>query len=123
MPWLKGNSSQGSKPMTWLFFTLSWMPHCWPQKQQWVLTKRSGSADVSSLSPPEYPRCGPNCAMVESKLSGGRTIFFSFFCLDKLRCACPYVPLSEDHQDSLAARAGPFIMILGSIPQIGRAHV
>ena len=41
MPRLNGNSSHGSKPITWLSRTLSWMPHCWPQKQQWVFTSFS----------------------------------------------------------------------------------
>ena len=54
MPLLNGNSSHGSKPMTWLSLTLSWMPHCWPQKQQWVLTSRSGSTPVSSRCPVWY---------------------------------------------------------------------
>jgi hypothetical protein len=51
MPLLKGNSSHGSKPTTSLSFTLSWMPHCWPQKQQWVFTSLSGSTAASTRGP------------------------------------------------------------------------
>jgi hypothetical protein len=38
LPSLKGKSYQGSKPTTALSATLSLMPHCCPQKQQWVST-------------------------------------------------------------------------------------
>src|SRR5262245_43984409 len=62
MPWLNGKSNHGSNPTTWFPFTLSWMPHCWPQKQQCVLLRRSGSTDVSSRSPDWYARSGPNFA-------------------------------------------------------------
>jgi hypothetical protein len=59
MPRLNGNSSQGSKPITSLSRTFSWMPHCWPQKQQCVLTSRSGSTLVDSRTPVIDDRCGP----------------------------------------------------------------
>src|SRR6266536_6118593 len=70
MPRLKGNSSQGSKPTTWLLRTLSWMPHCWPQKQQWVLTSFSGA---SCCHPPggTYWRCGPYRSASDSSDCGG----------------------------------------------------
>ena len=35
-----------------LSLTLSWMPHCWPQKQQCVLTSRSGSTAGRQARPP-----------------------------------------------------------------------
>src|SRR5262249_47053395 len=70
IPLLKGKSAHGSNPTTVFPFTLSWMPHCWPQKQQWVLTSRSGSADVSSRSPDWYARSGPNFAS-SSGVAGG----------------------------------------------------
>ena len=56
--------------MTSLSFTLSWMPHCWPQKQQCVLTSRSGSAEVDSRSPDMTARCGPNRSIVSLLLAG-----------------------------------------------------
>src|SRR5262245_51986677 len=62
MPLLNGKSSHGSKPMTSLPFTFNWMPHCCPQKQQWVLTSLSGSTEASTRWPPWYARCGPNFA-------------------------------------------------------------
>src|SRR6185312_2023638 len=68
MPRLKGNSSHGSKPMTSLWRTLSWMPHCWPQKQQWVLTSFSGSSLVVPRTLAE--RCGPKARMISSSSTG-----------------------------------------------------
>src|SRR5436190_6734921 len=70
MPRLKGNSSHGSKPITSLSRTFSWTPHCWPQKQQCVLTSRSGSTLVDSRTPLIADRCGPNCSMIFSGLTG-----------------------------------------------------
>ena len=46
------------------------MPHCWPQKQQWVLTSLSGSTLVDSRSPVIADRCGPNCSMIFSSSTG-----------------------------------------------------
>src|SRR4051794_40892660 len=70
MPLLNGKSSHGSKPITSLSFTLSWMPHCCPQKQQCVFTRRSGSTDESTRRPVGYDRSGPNVAS-RSGLRGG----------------------------------------------------
>ena len=64
MPRLNGNSSHGSKPITSLSRTLSWMPHCWPQKQQCVLTRRSGSTLVDSRTPVIADRCGPKRSVI-----------------------------------------------------------
>ena len=47
LPSLNGNSYHGSKPTTALSRTFSLMPHCCPQKQQWVLTTRSTSSPAS----------------------------------------------------------------------------
>src|SRR5262245_53322259 len=72
MPRLNGKSSHGSKPITSLRRTLSWMPHCWPQKQQWVLTRRSGS---SALEPSvRADRCGPNAFVIASSSTGNFAI-------------------------------------------------
>src|SRR6266545_5578515 len=73
MPRLKGNSSHGSNPMTWLSRTLSWMPHCCPQKQQWVLTRRSAGCSDSSSQPPggTWDGWGPYCAASASGDRGG----------------------------------------------------
>src|SRR5262245_31452861 len=70
MPLLKGKSSHGSKPTTSLPLTLSWMPHCCPQKQQCVLTSRSGSTEASTRCPVGYAFSGPNLAS-SSAVSGG----------------------------------------------------
>src|SRR3954471_15502628 len=67
---LNGRSAPGSKPMTTLSFPLSWMPHCWPQKQQCVLTNFSGSDVVERLAPAMRDRCGPNWLMIFSSSTG-----------------------------------------------------
>src|SRR5215831_15134363 len=76
MPRLNGKSSHGSKPITSLSRTLSWMPHCWPQKQQCVCTSRSGSALVDSRAPVARDRCGPNRSMICSSLTGSVAMMF-----------------------------------------------
>src|SRR5262245_43114656 len=59
LPWLNGKSVRGSTPTTRSSFTLRYMPHCWPQKQQWVGTRRSGCTPVSSSEPATYANEGP----------------------------------------------------------------
>src|SRR5262245_8640322 len=59
-PWLNGKSVRGSTPTTRSSFTLRYMPHCWPQKQQCVGTSRSGWTPVSSSTPVTYASVGPN---------------------------------------------------------------
>src|SRR5688500_5434447 len=46
------------------------MPHCWPQKQQWVLTSRSGSMLVDSRAPVIADRCGPKRSMMRTGSTG-----------------------------------------------------
>src|SRR5262249_33939931 len=70
MPRLNGKSSQGSKPITSLSRTFSCTPHCWPQKQQCVFTRRSGSALVDRRMPAITERCGPNRSMIFSGSAG-----------------------------------------------------
>src|SRR5215510_5788878 len=74
MPLLKGKSSHGSKPMTSLSFTFSWMPHCCPQKQQCVLTSRSGSTEESARWPVGYAFNGPNLASSSGVRGGSAAI-------------------------------------------------
>src|SRR5215475_1346567 len=50
--------------MTWLSFTSSLMPHCWPQKQQCVSTILSGTTPGSSRTPVDLERCGPKCRVM-----------------------------------------------------------
>src|SRR4051812_41274825 len=71
MPLLTGKSSQGSKPTTWFCFTLSWMPHWSPQKQQWVLTSLSGSPAAPQPPDGSAAACGPYRSMSASSGSGG----------------------------------------------------
>src|SRR5204863_7207934 len=53
--------------------TLSWMPHCCPQKQQWVLTSLSAGCRDSSRQPPGGTkfRCGPYRSISASTGMGG----------------------------------------------------
>src|SRR5436190_6876819 len=70
MPRLTGKSSQGSKPTTWLSLTLSWMPHCTPQKQQWVFTSLSASPAAPQPPAGVSLRCGPYWAISASSVTG-----------------------------------------------------
>src|SRR4051794_17548364 len=74
LPSLKGNSSQGSKPTTLLSLTLSFTPHCWPQKQQCVLTTRSGSP--MGAQPKGGTSCGwgPYWATIDGMAMGSLAI-------------------------------------------------
>src|SRR6516164_4447786 len=85
MPLLTGKSSHGSKPMTSLSFTFSWMPHCCPQKQQCVLTSRSGSTEESTRWPVGYPFNGPNLAS-NSGVRGGSAAIGSSWVVGLLGC-------------------------------------
>src|SRR5947209_19731093 len=49
--------------MTFSSLTLSWMPHCTPQKQQWVLTSRSGVPRPCQPPGGVSWRWGPYCAI------------------------------------------------------------
>src|SRR4026208_486949 len=46
------------------------MPHCCPQKQQWVLTRRSGSTLVERRTPVIDDRCGPKRSIIRSGPTG-----------------------------------------------------
>ena len=46
------------------------LPHCWPQKQQCVLTRRSGSTLVESRTPVIDERCGPNRPIILNGSTG-----------------------------------------------------
>src|SRR6186713_1076755 len=74
MPRLNGKSSQGSKPMTSLSRTLSWMPHCCPQKQQCVFTRRSGSTLVEARAAVVPDKWGPNRPMIARSSAGSVAI-------------------------------------------------
>src|SRR5581483_9642499 len=73
MPLLKGKSSHGSNPMIMFSRTLSWMPHCWPQKQQCVFTSLSAGCVASFCQPPGGVKLkrGPNCSISASGERGG----------------------------------------------------
>src|SRR6187399_24544 len=105
IPLLKGKSVHGSKPITVFPFTLSWMPHCWPQKQQCVLTRRSGSTDVSSRSPDWYARNGPNFAN-----SSGVSEASIVICADFARLGFPGRVLDEGQHLSAACWANALIV-------------
>src|SRR5689334_22181894 len=110
MPRLKGKSSHGSKPMTSLSLTLSWMPHCCPQKQQCVLTTRSGSTAASMRRPVGYARSGPNFAS-SSGLRGGSAAIG--LCL--LLRGVPQVSLGHGEHLAPAARADALVVAGGVI--------
>src|SRR6516164_2740012 len=115
MPLLKGKSSHGSKPMTSLPFTFSWMPHCCPQKQQCVLTSRSGSTHESARWPVGYALNGPNLASSSGVRAGSAAIGSS------LGRGVPQVPLREGEQLSPAGRTDVLVVarsVLGPVVAI-----
>src|SRR6185295_639839 len=79
MPLLTGKSSQGSNPTTWFSFTLSWMPHCTPQKQQCVLTSLSASAAAPQPPGGVSARCGPYCSINCSTVCGSLAMAHRLF--------------------------------------------
>src|SRR5262249_23740668 len=108
MPLLKGKSSHGSKPMTWLSFTFSWMPHCCPQKQQCVFTSRSGSTEASTRWPVGYDRSGPNRAS-RSGVRGGSAAIRA----PPRPRGGPQAPLSEGEHLSPASGADVLVVATG----------
>src|SRR6185369_3560684 len=58
------------------------MPHCCPQKQQWVFTNFSAGWMDSSCHPPggTYCKCGPNCSFSASADAGGLAICLLLHC-------------------------------------------
>src|SRR5262245_20687126 len=95
MPRLKGKSSQGSNPITALPRTLSWMPHCCPQKQQCVFTSLSGASALVPRVPGE--RCGPKASMIRSSSTGSSAT------LGLLALAGPSPRLRETEEGATAA--------------------
>src|SRR5262245_18943236 len=117
IPRLNGNSSHGSKPITVLSRTFSCTPHCWPQKQQCVLTSRSGSALVDSRRPVAADRCGPKRSMIFSSSTG---IVATVLQTSEFRLLTVHVPqraLGQAEQRAPAARADLLIM-RGAAPPI-----
>src|SRR5262249_43122891 len=117
MPLLKGKSSHGSKPMTSFSFTFSWMPHCCPQKQQCVLTSRSGSTEASTRWPVGYAFNGPNLAS-NSGVRGGSVAISS-----SLERGVPQVPLRKGEQISPAGRTDVLVVaqrVLGPVVAIAQ---
>src|SRR6185436_1893684 len=96
MPRLNGKSSHGSNPMTSLSRTFSWMPHCWPQKQQCVFTRASGGWRAFSSYPPGGAslRCGPHRSMSTSG-DAGRSA----------KGVLPHAELGRGQAPALASRA------------------
>src|SRR6185312_13711074 len=112
MPRLKGKSSQGSKPITSPPRTLSWIPHCWPQKQQWVFTRRSGSSD--DVARRFADRCGPKVWMMSMSLVGRVAMLFLRGRRDRL---APQRALGQSEQGPPAAGAD-LLVVAVSIGQL-----
>src|SRR5262245_39971574 len=115
MPLLKGKSSHGSKPITSLSFTFSCMPHCCPQKQQCVLTSRSGSTEESTRWPVGYAFNGPNLASSSGVRGGSAAIGIS------LEAGVPQVSLREGEKLPPAGRTDVLVVsgrVLGPVVTI-----
>src|SRR5262249_55532714 len=127
LPWLNGKSMRGSTPTTRSSFTFKYMPHCWPQKQQCVGTRRSGCTPVSSSEPVTYARDGPNGsvgvfsgmeispvllaegALTETRvgMSGGSRLPVAALDDDAATLAPPEPPLRQGGEDAPARRPAP----------------
>src|SRR5262249_50494964 len=130
LPWLNGKSVRGSTPTTRSSLTLRYMPHCWPQKQQCVGTRRSGCTPVSSSEPVTYASDGPNgsvCvfsgmeiapvllaerALTETGIgmSGGRRLPVAALDDEAAPLAPPELPLRQGGQGAPARRADPLVV-------------
>src|SRR6266545_6935223 len=78
------------------------MPHCCPQKQQCVLTSRSGSMLVDRRAPDMLDRCGPNCAVIRRSSTGSVAIVCGL--------RTPESALRKAEQPAAAARTHVLIM-------------
>src|SRR5436305_11265691 len=99
--------------MTRLSFTLSWIPHCCPQKQQCVLTSRSGSTYAFHPVAGIRLSVGPNCVTNSGIVIGGLAIYLSLVLREQLggclvRATCHPGPLpvtcagrQDTHPDSV----------------------
>src|SRR5262249_7994152 len=91
------------------------MPHCWPQKQQCVLTSRSGSTEESMRWPVGYTFKGPNLASRSGVRGGSAGIGGS------LEGCVPQVPLRESEQLPPAGRTDVLVVaggVLGPVVTI-----
>src|SRR5262245_5830467 len=124
MPRLNGNSSHGSKPITSLSRTFNCTPHCCPQKQQWVLTRRSGSVLVESRRPSIAERCGPNRSMMCSGSTGRVAMVLAVRRRHSVRqMFAPRPALSETDQRPPAARAYLLIVFGALLHLVGESEL
>src|SRR5262249_17942113 len=92
--------------------TFNWIPHCWPQKQQWVLTSFSGSTLVESRMPVISERCGPNCRVMFRSSTGGVAMGCSIrFRRTLVQSFPPHRPLRQAKQCAAALGADLLIML------------
>src|SRR5690606_31040711 len=90
--------------------TLSCMPHCWPQKQQCVFTRRSGSMPVSRRMPEEKERCGPKASMICSFSRGRVAMGGGGYELGPGRGAAEEFPLSGGQKGAFARGTNELIV-------------
>src|SRR5262245_4397721 len=92
------------------------MPHCCPQKQQCVLTRRSGSTEVESRTPVIDERCGPNRSMMCRSSTGSvairdlRRYLWSSVSFGRVEMLSPERALSQTKQRAPALRANLLIV-------------
>src|SRR6476646_5981285 len=123
MPRLNGNSSHGSNPITSLSRTLSWTPHCCPQKQQWVFTSRSGSALVERRAAVVPERCGPKRSMMFSSSAGILATALPFRRRAHRQLFVPGAALREPEQRAAAFRANLLVVIGPAIHLVGEPEL
>src|SRR5262245_47527778 len=97
------------------------MPHCWPQKQQCVLTSRSGSALVDSRAPAGTDRCGPNRSMMRRSSTGIVATLLSRR-QPRSQAVAPRAALREPEQRAPAARTN-LLVVVGAGHFIGKTQL
>src|SRR5262245_38130755 len=96
------------------------MPHCCPQKQQCVLTRRSGSALVDRRNPDIADRWGPNRSMIFSGSAGSVAPVSPFGSRRTVgRPTAPCAALRQSEQRSPAARAD-LLVVFGTLLHLVR---
>src|SRR5262245_53734472 len=103
--------------MTSLSRTFSWIPHCWPQKQQCVLTSRSGSTLVERRTPVIDDRCGPKRSMIRRGSTGMvATGLTSFLRGPVVEVRAPQAALGEPEQRPTTPRA--HLLVVPAVRQL-----
>src|SRR6476619_5438448 len=90
------------------------MPHCCPQKQQWVFTSRSGSTLVERRAPVIDERCGPKRSMMRLESTG--TWATALPHLSRIQVPPPQRALRQSEKGAAAARTD--LLVVAAVRQL-----